>query len=169
MTPFETVVAGRLIEQGYEVYTSGWPDFCCVKKDGDRQIVVFVEVKSATDGIRDNQKKIHAVFQSLGIEVKVIHENPDVRMSPLMENMDAPKMGRPDTKLQTAIQWLEAALQDGEPVRTQLLRENAKGELNISSQTLDRAFSALKVKSRKVAGHWCWVSSHAMESAEEAI
>jgi hypothetical protein len=65
-------------------------------------------------------------------------------------------VGRPNDKLQAAVRWLENALQDNQPQRTKVLRENAKGEANIASDTLDRAFTTIGAKSLKIAGHWNW-------------
>lgn len=64
--------------------------------------------------------------------------------------------GRPSDKLQSAISWLEKALQDGEPHATKILKENARGEAAITPDTLDRAWKTMGAKSKKVKGIWSW-------------
>ena len=80
MTPFEAVIASKLIEQGCEVLTSGWPDFCVVKKTGDTTEVRFIEVKGRGDALRPSQQKLHKILRILGMEVEVIQEDANHRM-----------------------------------------------------------------------------------------
>ena len=101
----------------------------------------------------------------------VIEGNADDALNRRQTNSTpgAPRpMGRPNDKLQKAIHWLESALQDNQPHRTKLLRESAKGEANITSETLDRAWGAIGAKSVKIGGHynWQWTPLNPLEDNE---
>ena len=65
----EKVFVQRAIEQNYEVYRSGWPDFLIVKKGTD--IYRFVEVKSPSDAVSRGQIEMFAALERIGIEVEV--------------------------------------------------------------------------------------------------
>jgi hypothetical protein len=69
---------------------------------------------------------------------------------------EEPKPGRPNDRLQSAVRWLETALQDGLPHSIKAMRENAKGEAAVSAEMLDRAWKHIGAKARKVNGVWCW-------------
>lgn len=75
--------------------------------------------------------------------------------------------GRPADKLQDAVKWLENALQDNMPYPTKVLRENAKGEALISTETLDRAFKTIGARSVKIKGQWHWQWEPLAVQAEE--
>lgn len=76
------------------------------------------------------------------------------------------RVGRPNIKLQSAIKWLENALQDGLPHATKKLKERAKGEANITSDTLDRAWDTIGAKSENIKGLWCWKIDPMRETGE---
>lgn len=59
------------LEKGWKVHRSGWPDFLIVA-DGKAQ---FVEVKSATDSVSDNQAELYAALSSAGVEVFIWWES----------------------------------------------------------------------------------------------
>lgn len=69
------------------------------------------------------------------------------------------KAGRPtsegESKLQQAVEWLQAILQDG-PVDRKILKERAKEEKNISDGTLRRAQEKLGIKPYKKGRRWVW-------------
>lgn len=71
MTEFEKVVKDHLEEQGWTVYTSGWPDFLCVRGEELRA----VEVKSETDSFRPNQKKVLPILSTV-MKVRTAHPGP---------------------------------------------------------------------------------------------
>lgn len=63
--PHEDAIGRALIdEMGCIVYRGGWPDFLVVTPRGQ---TLGVEVKSAQDTLRDEQRKIHTVLKSAGI------------------------------------------------------------------------------------------------------
>ena len=64
--------------------------------------------------------------------------------------------GRPNDKLQMAVNWLGNALQDGQPHAIKVLKADAKGEATITSDTLDRAWKQIGAKAKRVKGVWCW-------------
>jgi hypothetical protein len=65
-------------------------------------------------------------------------------------------VGRPNDKLQRAIQWLAAALQDGLPHEVKVLRRDAKESEGIAPATLDKARESMSVKVAKLGPCWCW-------------
>jgi predicted ATPase len=60
-------------------------------------------------------------------------------------------------KLESAIAWLKRQLHDGLPRPTKYLHDQARNELLIKHETLDRAWIAIKARSIRVKGIWCWV------------
>lgn len=147
MTPFEAVIASKLIEQGYDVLTSGWPDFCAIKKEGDVTEVRFIEVKGRGDVLRPSQQKLHKVLMTLGLEVEVIQEDAAHRMQyppALATGIRVVRRhlgGRPPIAAQKAILFLEAELKDG-PKKVQDIFRNARG---ISRSTLYRTATDKRV------------------------
>lgn len=160
MTPFEAVIASKLIEQGYEVLTSGWPDFCVVKKTEGSVEVRFIEVKGRGDALRPSQKKLHAILKILGIEVEMIQEDADHRMQyppTLVSGIRVVRHhlgGRPPTVAQKAIPFLDAELKDG-PKKSRDLVQKA-GELGISRATLYRVAKDKQVIKTLQIGEVVW-------------
>jgi hypothetical protein len=142
MTPFEAVVASKLIEQGYEVLASGWPDFCVVKTIGDTTEIRFIEVKGRGDALRPSQQKLHKILRVLGLEVEVIQEDAEHRMQyppSLASGVRVVRRhlgGRPPIAAQKAIPFLIAELSDG-PKKVRDIFRKAKAA-GISRSTLYR-------------------------------
>jgi hypothetical protein len=65
-------------------------------------------------------------------------------------------IGRPNLELQTAVKWLESALEDGFPRPAKILKADAQGEANIHPRMLMRAWSAIGAKSVCMRGIWHW-------------
>lgn len=161
MTPFEAVIASKLIEQGYEVLTSGWPDFCVVKKTEGSVEVRFIEVKGRGDALRPSQKKLHAILKILGIEVEMIQEDADHRMQyppTLVSGIRVVRHhlgGRPPVARQIAILFLEEELKTGpQKVRDILLKfRSLKG---CSRGTLYRTKDAMMITQKRVGSDIVW-------------
>lgn len=82
---------------------------------------------------------------------------------------EEPKPGRPnDRLLQSAVRWLETALQDGLPHSIKAMRADAKGEAMVSAEMLDRAWKHIGAKARKVKGVWCWQMVAVEENPERS-
>jgi hypothetical protein len=160
MTPFEAVVASKLIEQGCEVLTSGWPDFCVVKKTGDVVEVRFIEVKGRGDILRPSQQKIHKILRMLGIEVEVIQEDVHHRMQypPSLDSgirvVRKHLTGRPPVVRQLAIPFLMDELSDGPKIARDVIRKAS--ELKISRSTLYRLVLDMGVIRTLVDGGIVW-------------
>jgi hypothetical protein len=161
MTPFEAVIASKLIEQGYEVLTSGWPDFCVVKKTGDTTEVRFIEVKGRGDALRLSQQKMHKILRILGMEVEVIQEDAQHRMQypPLL--LSGVKVtrhwlgGRPPVARQAAILFLEEELKAGPRKCRDVLRKCLN--LHICSRgTLYRTKTDMGVTQSRVGADIIW-------------
>lgn len=149
MTPFEAVVASKLIEQGYDILSSGWPDFCAVKTTGEVTEVRFIEVKGLKDILRANQQKLHKILRILGFEVEVIQENPRHRMQypPALSSgvrvIRKEIAGRPAIGRQKAIFFLEYELKNGPKPVHELIQKAFDSQ--ISRATLYRTKSALRI------------------------
>jgi hypothetical protein len=65
--PRERAVYVSLKKEGYEVYRGGWPDFLAVKDDEP----LFVEVKSLSDRLNDDQIMMSTALMTLGFEFEV--------------------------------------------------------------------------------------------------
>ena len=161
MTPFEAVIASKLIEQGYDVLTSGWPDFCAVKKVGDTTEVRFIEVKGRGDALRPNQQKLHKILRILGMEVEVIQEDAKHRMqypSFLLSGVQVTRHhlgGRPPVARQAAILFLEEELKAGPKNIRDLLRKCLN--LSICSRgTLYRTKDAMMIAQKRVGSEIVW-------------
>jgi len=57
----------QLIEEGYEVYKRGWPDFAAVKGDQIR----FIEMKGPHGHVKSHQAKIADILRRAGCSVEV--------------------------------------------------------------------------------------------------
>lgn len=160
MTPFEDVVASKLIEQGYDVLTSGWPNFCAVKRDGAVTVVRFIEVKGRGDALRVSQQKLHKILHILGFEVEVIQEDANHRMQyppDLSSGVRVVKKavtGRPATARHRAILFLESELKLGPKRFCELLKRAA--DLKISRATLYRTHDAMQIIRRIADGEIFW-------------
>jgi hypothetical protein len=161
MTPFEAVIAAKLIEQGYEVLTSGWPDFCVIKKTGDTTEVRFIEVKGRGDALRPNQKKLHEILRILGMEVEVIQEDVKHRMQypPLLATgvkiVRKHLTGRPPEVRNSAILFLESELSDGPKSGRYLIRK-ARDMHNISRSTLFKTAQDMRLARKKYGTEVVW-------------
>jgi len=157
MTPFEAVVASKLIEQGYEVLTSGWPDFCAVKTTEDSVEVRFIEVKGRGDVLRSSQQKLHKILRTLGLEVEVIQEDAQHRMQypPAVvlgiRVVRRHLLGRPPKARQKAILFFERELKDGPQLMRGLLQKAQTVE-QITRGTFYRTAKDMNI-SRKIIGN----------------
>jgi len=169
MTPFEAVVASKLIEQGYDVLSSGWPDFCVVKKTGEVTEVRFIEVKGLKDIVRANQQKLHRILRILGLEVEVIQENSKHRMQypPALSTgilvVRKEITGRPAIGRQKAIFFLESELKTGPKPVHELIQKAFDSQ--ISRATLYRTKSAMRIKQTSLGRQKVWELP--VESVEE--
>ena len=160
MTPFEAMIASKLIEQGYEVLTSGWPDFCAIKKTGDVIEVRFIEVKGRGDALRPNQKKLHGILHILGLEVEMIQEDANHRMQyppALASGIRVVKKhltGRPDTARQRTIPFLKSELSGGSTTVRELLYK--AHEQGISRSTLYRTAQEMGISKKITGGEVVW-------------
>ena len=161
MTPFEAVIASKLIEQGYEVLTSGWPDFCAVKRTYDSTEVRFIEVKGRGDALRPIQQKMHKILRILGMEVEVIQEDPEHRMQypPLLLSGVAVARhhigGRPADARSAAILFLEDELKTGPKVVRDVIQKYLN--LKIGSRgTLYRTKDAMRITSSRLGDRIVW-------------
>lgn len=68
LTTTEQEVFDELRADGWYVLRNGWPDFLAVR-DGK---VRFIEVKSAGNSLRAEQRRLHRELRKLGIEVEII-------------------------------------------------------------------------------------------------
>lgn len=57
------------MRHGFEIYRAGWPDFLLIHKETGQPR--FIEVKSPTDSLSDNQKTMFAALEQCGIKVEV--------------------------------------------------------------------------------------------------
>ena len=75
MNKFENKVREDFEREGWEVLTSGWPDFLLVKRDsaGKTKEIQALEVKSKKDDLRSNQKEMLYVLSDF-IPVRVARE-----------------------------------------------------------------------------------------------
>jgi hypothetical protein len=64
----EWSVATRLIREGWELHRRGWPDFLAVK-DGKLRLI---EVKAGKDKLTEEQKRVHELLRSAGLDVEVV-------------------------------------------------------------------------------------------------
>lgn len=64
--------------------------------------------------------------------------------------------GRPNEKLQKAMEWLSEKLQDGAPHPVKILREEAKEAANITKETLDKAREVLGIEVSQTKQGWMW-------------
>jgi hypothetical protein len=161
MTPFEAVIASKLIEQGYDVLTSGWPDFCAIKQEGGTTEVRFIEVKGRGDALRPSQQKMHKILRVLGLEVEVIQEDAQHRMQypPLL--LSGVKVtrhhlgGRPALARQAAILFLEKELKGGPALVRDILRKCLN--LRICSRgTLYRTKDAMRLTQKILGNDVVW-------------
>lgn len=85
------------------------------------------------------------------------------------ERAPARAVGRPNDKMQAAIQWLENALQDGEPHVSKVLMADAKNGAGIAPDTLRGAKAALKVRdfSAGTPKKWYWVMDPMNETGDD--
>lgn len=160
MTPFETVVAAKLIEQGYDVLTSGWPDFCAVKVTNSSVEARFIEVKGQGDKLRRNQQKLHKILQMLGIEVEVIQEDAKQRMQypPMLSTglkvVRRHLSGRPPIARHAAISFLETELQNGPKLVREILRQATV--LGVKRSTLYRTRDAMMIVQKQIGDSVTW-------------
>lgn len=87
----ELRVQQQLEAVGWEVLTSGWPDFLCERAGR----VVAVEVKGQGDHLRDHQRDVHERLIRVGLHTLVMHTRPGWD-APLIEDHLAP----PKTELE---------------------------------------------------------------------
>lgn len=165
MTPFDTVVAEKLTRQGYEVLSSGWPDFCAIKKTGDGVEVRFIDARGRGDLTHPDQKKLVGVLQMLGIEVELIQEDVNHRMEyppDVVAGIRVVKRhlsGRPAVVRQTAIQFLRENLKTGPKPAYEL--SQLADSAGISRATLYRTARDMGVV-KKTAG-WALPVVHSEE------
>lgn len=69
---------GAATAKGWKVHRSGWPDFFLTGNGRPR----FVEVKSATDKISDNQAEMFEALSLTGVEVFVWWESRPTKLIP---------------------------------------------------------------------------------------
>jgi len=161
MTPFEAVIASKLIEQGYDVLASGWPDFCAVKTTGDVTEVRFIEVKGRGDTLKPNQKKLHKILNILGLEVEVIQEDANHRMQyppALATGVRVVRRhlgGRPPAARQKAIEFLHKTLPFSLSVSNMVKLATEEG---ISRSTLYRTMVDMRLKKIIVGREARWVN-----------
>jgi hypothetical protein len=160
MTPFEAVIASKLIEQGYSVLTSGWPDFCAVKQVGDVVEVRFIEVKGRGDVLRPSQQKLHKILRILGMDVEVIQEDANHRMQyppSLASGVTVVKKhltGRPPIKGQIAIPFLREELRDGPKASREIIRKAF--DLGVSRGTIYRYAKDMQIVSKRSGTEIVW-------------
>ncbi len=76
LTRTEEVFVAEALNHGYEIYRSGWPDFLIKNKHtGEYR---FIEVKSPSDRLSDNQLVMFAALENLGIVVEVFRGGKDI-------------------------------------------------------------------------------------------
>jgi hypothetical protein len=73
-----------------------------------------------------------------------------------MRGLTDQSFGRPNEKLQKAIEWLTEYLQDGEIHFSAAIRFDAKNGAGITLDTLDRAKEMLPIKVFKQGNKWYW-------------
>lgn len=56
-------------DAGWTVLRNGWPDYLLI--DWQSKQAIFLEVKSPTDSLRIEQKKMHKALKALGLDVRV--------------------------------------------------------------------------------------------------
>lgn len=70
-TKFEQEVKDKLEEQGWTVYTKGWPDFLCIRG----KEVKAIEVKSGNDVFRGDQVQVLNTLSRF-MRVRTAHPGP---------------------------------------------------------------------------------------------
>lgn len=73
---FEKKAKARYEAEGWEVLTSGWPDFLLVKKCADGTLELKgVEAKSKGDKLRPNQRRTLAALSTV-MSIRIVGEGP---------------------------------------------------------------------------------------------
>jgi hypothetical protein len=61
---------------GFKIYKDGWPDRIIYDKIGNRAFFVEIKDTHTKDYLRPNQRAMHKMLKSLGLDVIVIQFNP---------------------------------------------------------------------------------------------
>lgn len=67
----EKQVLRSLVDQGWEVFRGGWPDFLCMRAGSDGNEILAVEVKGL-EGVKPNQRRMHEILRLIGIPTVIV-------------------------------------------------------------------------------------------------